>query len=115
MELSDFVKLGLNEHYGKDEVLEIRWATPDIDSPPLTIRRGVDGIPLDPNLGDRGSLLGYYLRLVRELREEYREGNVEPPFIEVSLTRERNYVANNNMVQIPLNYIRSIVQLGKGN
>ena len=119
MELSDFVNLGLKD-YGRGEVLEIYWHRPDRESPDLVINRVVyvndrigHGIPVDPNLGGRGFLLGYYLRLVRELPEEYREGNVEPPFIEVCPTKERNGVPNNNVVQIPLSYIDGIVQLGK--
>ena len=121
MELSDFVNLGLKD-YGQGEVLEVYWVRPDRNSPHLVIRRNVhlrDGLigrdpELDQNFGERGFLLGYYSRLVRELPEEYREGNVEPPFIEVCQTKERNGVPNNT-VQIPLSYIPAggIVQLGK--
>ena len=60
--------------------------------------------PLDAERRERGFLLCYYLRLVRDVRPEYRKRNVEPPFIEVCLTREYNG-APNNMVQIPLSYI----------
>lgn len=114
MELTDFVNLGLKD-YWDGEVLEIYWQRPNRESPHLKIRRGVHEIPLDSNFGDRGFLLAYYLRLIRELPEEYREGNVETPFIEVCPTKERNGVPNNNLVQIPLSYIPrgKIIQLSK--
>ena len=112
MELSDFVNLGLKD-YGQGEILEIYWIRPDRKSPHLVISRGTSEIPVDPDFGGRGFLLGYYSRLVREVPDEYRERNVEPPFIEVCPTKERNGVPNNNMVQIPLSYIRDIVQLVK--
>ena len=122
MELSDFVNLGLKD-YGQGEVLEVYWVRPDRNSPHLVIRRNVhfeDGMigrdpELDESFGNRGFLLGYYSRLVGELPEEYKKGNVEPPFIEVCPTKERNGVANNNIVQIPLSYIPvgGIVQLSK--
>ena len=119
MNIEDFVNLGLKD-YGQGEVLEIYWLRPDRDLPHLKIDRVVyvndrvvHGISVDPNFGERGFLLGYYLRLVRELPEEYRRGNVELPFIEVCPTKERNGVPNNNRVQIPLSYIQGIIQLGK--
>lgn len=111
MNIDDFLGLGLTEH-GQDEVMELYWHKPSRDSPDLMINRVVyvhdrvgHGVPVDPSCGERGFLLCYYLRLVRELREEFREGNVEPPFIEVCPTKERNGVPNNNRVQIPLSYI----------
>ena len=119
MELSDFINLGLKD-YGQEEVLEIYWLRSDRDLPHLVINRVVyvndivgHGIPVDSNFGERGFLLGYYLSLVRELPEEYREGNVEPPFIEVCPTKERNGIPNNNVVQIPLSYIQRIIKLTK--
>lgn len=112
MNLEDFLKLGL-EDYGKDDdVLEIYWRRPKIDSPHLVLRDRPE-IPLDSNGGERGFLLCYYLRLIREVPKEYRERNVEPPFIEVCPTRERNGCPN-NVVQIPLSYItRQPTRLGK--
>ena len=112
MNIEDFLELGLKE-YSKDNVLEIYWCRPDRDSPHLVMRRGVHEIPLDPNFGERGFLLAYYSRLVPKLPEEYRKGNVEPPFIEVCPTKERNGVPNNNVVQIPLSYVPRIIQLAK--
>ena len=119
MDLEDFLKLGLNDN-GND-VLEIYWSMPNRHSPHLEVNRVVylkngligHGFSLDPNLGGRGFLLCYYLRLVQDLPKEYRKENVEPPFIEVCPTKERNGVPNNNMVQIPLSYIQGVVQLGK--
>ena len=113
MNIEDFVDLGLKD-YGQGEVLEIYWLKPDRDSPHLEINRVVY-VPVDPNFGERGFLLAYYLRLVRELPEEYKKRNVEPPFIEVCPTKERNGVLNNNVVQIPLSYIPKggVIQLTK--
>ena len=71
------------------------------------------GLPVDPSCGERGFLLCYYLDLVRELPEEYREGNLEPPYINVALTRERNGCPV-NCVQIPLSYItKPPIKLGR--
>ena len=119
MDLEDFLKLGLND-YGTD-VLEIYWYRPNRDLPHLEVDRVVylkngligHGFSLDPNLGERGFLLGCYLRLIKDLPKEYRQGNVKPPFIEVCPTKERNGVPNNNRVQITLSYIQGIIQLGK--
>ena len=109
MNIEDFLELGLKGD--GSEVLEIYWHKPDRDSPDLMINRVVyvhdrvgHGVLLDPDHGDRGFLLCYYLELVRDVRAEYRDRNVKPPFIKVSLTRERNGCPRNS-VQIPLNYI----------
>lgn len=120
MELSDFVNTGLKD-FSQGEVLEVYWRMPSRDSPHLFIRRRVHlsggRIGLNPELderfGNRGILLGYYNRLVRDPPEEYREGHAEPPFIDVCPTKERNGVPNNNVVEIPLSYIVQITQLQK--
>jgi len=102
MNIGDFLGLGIKEHR-EDEVIELYWQKPDRDSPNLVLRDRPK-IPLDSNLGERGFLLCYYSRLVQELPEEYRKRNVEPPFIEVCPTKERNGCPS-NVVQIPLSYI----------
>jgi len=104
-----FLELGLKER-GKD-VLEIYWHLPDDrNCPHLNMRGRGNDSPIDCNFGERGFLLGYYLRLVEELPDEYKERNVETPFIEVCPTRERNGCPN-NVVQIPLSYIQRVIKL----
>lgn len=104
MNIEDFLGLGLKESGREDDVLEIYWHKPNRDSPDLVYRGRVPEIPLDHNHGERGFLLCYYLRLVRDVSDMYKDRNAEPPFIEVCQTRERNG-GPNNVVQIPLSYI----------
>ena len=103
MNIEDFLRLGLKE-YSQDELMELYWHKPRGDSPDLVIGGRVPKIPLDHQRGERGFLLCYYLRLVLDVSDMYKDRNVEPPFIEVCPTKERN-AGHNNIVQIPLSYI----------
>jgi len=118
IEISDVLKLGLNEHFGSGEYLEIFWGKPLMNSPDLVIQRWVhkstSEIPrnnpyLDQSQGERGGLLGYYVRTVRENKDKGDE--TEKPYIEVSMTKERNGVPHNNLVRIPLSYVRQVYLL----